>query len=168
MAIVKPIKVRVGNLTGLRGVLNYIKADFKTKDGVLVFGKDCIPEKAFEQMLITKKAFHKDTGRQYAHFVQRFFAMNSPDNPQQYENAFQQRFSSADLEGRSYLEIQEILAERKFREMLAKQSKELQARIAAEQAQSAMLTSSIAGPFDEFEDWMQDRKLQQKMLNCGN
>lgn len=65
------------------------------------------------------------------------------------------------------MEIQEILAERKFREMLAKQSKELQARIAAEQAQSAMLTSSIAGSFDEFEDWMQERKLQQKMLNCG-
>lgn len=81
MAIVKPIKVREGNLAGLRGVLNYIKADFKTKDGALVFGKDCIHEKAFEQMLITKKAFHKDTGRQFAYFVQRFFAMNSPDNP---------------------------------------------------------------------------------------
>lgn len=369
MAIVKPIKVHVGNLAGLRAVLNYIKADFKTKDGSLVFGKDCIPEKAFEQMLITKKAFHKDTGRQYAHFVQSFHrddpltpeqaveigqkfleryerfknfqvcaavhtngpqlhvhyvvntvshvdghkwqsspedlkqmrgisddlcreyglqvyekqnsghrpygehtarnswkkqlaadvarcakmssnradfeallwrcgvacdignksilftlqpgvyglaeerkcsnwklmsygdftsenirktldfndfvqddmwedfvlvsevlaefgAMNSPDNPQQYEAAFQQRLSPADLEGRSYLEIQEILAARKFRDLVAKQTKELQARIAAEQAQSAMLTSSIAGLFDEFENWVQERKLQRKMLHC--
>lgn len=27
-----------------------------------------------------------------------------------------------------------------------------------------MLTSSIAGLFDEFEDWLQERKLQQKQL----
>ena len=365
MAIVKPIKVRIGNLAGLRGVLNYIKADFKTKDGALVFGKDCIPQKAFEQMLITKKAFHKDTGRQYAHFVQSFHryddltpeqamelgqkfmerferfkdfqvcaavhtngpqlhihyvvntvshvdghkwqsspedlkrmrdlsdelcreyrlnvyekpqkghrsygeyispnswkkqlaeevarcakassslpdfqamlwqcgidcdigkksilftvhpgtyglkderkcsnwklmsygdftsenlmqtigfngfvleqawqdfslvshvleefgAMHSPDNPSQYEEAFLQRLNPADLEGKSRLEIEQILAERKFRELVAAQTEALQERIAAEQAQNAMLASSLAGLFEEFEKWIWERKLQKE------
>lgn len=36
MAIVKPIKVRVGNLAGLRAVLDYIKDDRKTQNGALV------------------------------------------------------------------------------------------------------------------------------------
>lgn len=65
------------------------------------------------------------------------------------------------------MEIQEILAERRFRDLLEKRTKELQARIAAEQEGSAMLTSSIAGLFDEFEDWLQERKLQQKQLKTG-
>ncbi len=94
MAIVKPIKVRAGNLAGLRGVLNYIKADFKTKDGTLVFGKDCIPEKVFEQMLITKKAFHKDTGRQYAHFVQSFYRYDNltPEQALEIGQKFMERY----------------------------------------------------------------------------
>lgn len=65
------------------------------------------------------------------------------------------------------MEIQEILAERRFRDLLEKRTKELQARIAADQEESAMLTSSIAGLFDEFEDWLQERKLQQKQLKTG-
>lgn len=94
MAIIKPIKVRVGNLAGLRGVLDYIKADFKTQDGALVYGKDCIPEKAFEQMLITKKAFHKDTGRQYAHFVQSFYRYDdlTPEQALEIGQKFMKRY----------------------------------------------------------------------------
>ncbi|MEG0050442.1 MAG: relaxase/mobilization nuclease domain-containing protein, partial [Clostridia bacterium] len=94
MAIVKPIKVRVGNLAGLRGVLEYIKADFKTQDGELVFGKDCLPEKAFEQMLITKKAFRKDSGRQYAHFVQSFYRYDdlTPEQAMEIGEKFMGRY----------------------------------------------------------------------------
>lgn len=72
MAIVKPIKVRVGNLTGLRAVLDYIKDDRKTQNGSLVYCKDLLNGKEYQQIVITKRAFHKDTGRQYAHFVQSF------------------------------------------------------------------------------------------------
>lgn len=72
MAIVKPIKVRVGNLAGLRAVLDYIKDDRKTQNGVLVYCKDLLKGKEYQQIVITKRAFHKDTGRQYAHFVQSF------------------------------------------------------------------------------------------------
>ena len=72
MAIVKPIKVRVGNLAGLRAVLDYIKDDHKTQYGALVYCKDLLKGKEYQQMVITKRAFHKDTGRQYAHFVQSF------------------------------------------------------------------------------------------------
>ncbi len=72
MAIVKPIKVRIGNLAGLRAVLDYIKDDRKTQNGALVYCKDLLKGKEYQQMVITKRAFHKDTGRQYAHFVQSF------------------------------------------------------------------------------------------------
>lgn len=72
MAIVKPIKVRVGNLAGLRAVLDYIKDDRKTQNGALVYCRDLLKNKEYQQMVITKRAFHKDTGRQYAHFVQSF------------------------------------------------------------------------------------------------
>lgn len=72
MAIVKPIKVRVGNLAGLRAVLDYINDYRKTQNGALVYCKDLLKGKEYQQMVITKRAFHKDTGRQYAHFVQSF------------------------------------------------------------------------------------------------
>lgn len=72
MAIVKPIKVRVGNLAGLRAVLDYVKNGDKTQDGTLVFAKDLLKGMEFQQMVNTKRLFHKDSGRQYAHFVQSF------------------------------------------------------------------------------------------------
>lgn len=72
MAIVKPIKVRVGNLAGLRAVLDYIKDVHKTQNGALVYCKDLLKGKEYQHMIIAKRAFHKDTGRQYAHFVQSF------------------------------------------------------------------------------------------------
>ena len=72
MTIVKPIKVRVGNLAGLRAVLEYIKDDCKTQNRALIYCKDLLKGKEYQQMVITKRAFHKDTGRQYAHFVQSF------------------------------------------------------------------------------------------------
>lgn len=72
IAIVKPINVRRGNLTGLKAVLDYIKDDAKTKNGKLVFGWNSMKDRAFKDMLITKDLFGKTTGRKYAHFVQSF------------------------------------------------------------------------------------------------
>jgi hypothetical protein len=53
-------------------VLDYIKDDRKTQNGALVHCKDLLKDKEYQQMVITKRAFYKDTGRQYAHFVQSF------------------------------------------------------------------------------------------------
>lgn len=75
IAIVKPIKVRMGRVAGLRAVIDYIKDDSKTQNGDLVFAWNCMKDKEFQQMLITKELFGKTSGRQYAHFVQSF-----PDN----------------------------------------------------------------------------------------
>lgn len=77
MAIVKPIKVRTGNLAGLRAVLEYVQNDDKTQNGRLVFCKDLLRGMEYEQMVIAKRTFHKDSGRQYTHFVQSF----SPKDP---------------------------------------------------------------------------------------
>ena len=81
IAIVKPIKVRTGNLAGLRAVIAYIKADVKTQNGELVYCKDMLKGKELEQMLITKNIHHKSTGRQYAHFIQSF-DVDDPVTPQ--------------------------------------------------------------------------------------
>lgn len=53
-------------------MLDYIKDDQKTQNGALVHCKDLLKDKEYQQMVITKRAFYKDTGRQYAHFVQSF------------------------------------------------------------------------------------------------
>ena len=72
MAIVKPIKVRAGSTYGLKSVLEYIANPAKTMDKLLVYGKDCMKENAFHQMMLTKSVYNQTTGRQYAHFVQSF------------------------------------------------------------------------------------------------
>lgn len=94
MAIVKPIKVRIGNLAGMRAVLDYIKDNCKTQDGVLVYCKDLLKDKEYQQMVITKRAFHKDTGRQYAHFVQSFDPRDnvSPDLAYKIGQEFIERY----------------------------------------------------------------------------
>lgn len=94
MAIVKPIKVRVGNLAGLRKVLGYVKNSDKTQDGALVFAKDLLKGMEYQQMVNTKWLFHKDTGRQYAHFVQSFDPKDdiSPELAYEIGQEFIQRF----------------------------------------------------------------------------
>ena len=72
MAIIKPIKVRRGDLGGLKAVIDYIKDGTKTKNGELVYAWNCMNGREFKDMLIIKDLFDKTTGRQYAHFVQSF------------------------------------------------------------------------------------------------
>lgn len=85
MAIVKPIKVRIGNLAGLRAVIDYVKDSTKTGDGILVFSKDLLKGKEFQQMVNTKRLFHKDSGRQYSHFVQSFDPKDNVTSELAYE-----------------------------------------------------------------------------------
>lgn len=62
MAIVKPIKVRTGNLAGLRAVIDYVKNPDKTDNGNLIYTKDCLKNSEFQQMFITKKLMEKIRG----------------------------------------------------------------------------------------------------------
>lgn len=56
----------------LEAVINYAKNGEKTEHGILVSGINCLPEKAYEEMLLIKKNFHKEDGRLGYHFIQSF------------------------------------------------------------------------------------------------
>ena len=56
----------------LQAVINYAKNGDKTENGILVSAINCLEDKAYEQMNLTKKAFHKENGRQGYHFIQSF------------------------------------------------------------------------------------------------
>ena len=47
----------------LEAVINYAKNGDKTENGILVSGLNCLPENAYSEMILTKKAFHKEDGR---------------------------------------------------------------------------------------------------------
>jgi hypothetical protein len=55
----------------LYGIIRYVKNDSKTKPALIIgFGLD--PSIAFEEMLFTKIAYHKEAGRQYKQIVVSF------------------------------------------------------------------------------------------------
>lgn len=91
--------------------------------------------------------------------------IDHPDDPQAYERIFQENLQPADFKGKTKLQIEQMLAERKFQELLATQTKAIREKIAAEQAQSAILHNSIAGLFDQFEEWLWEKKCKEEMLN---
>ena len=47
----------------LEAVINYAKNGDKTENGILVSGLNCLPENTYSEMVLTKKAFHKEGGR---------------------------------------------------------------------------------------------------------
>ena len=59
---------------GMKAVLNYTMQDKKTvADGKkFVSGVNCMAETSLAEFQNTKRLFHKETGRQYYHFVQSF------------------------------------------------------------------------------------------------
>ena len=59
MAVIK-IKTIKSNL---QAVINYGKNGEKTEHGILVSGINCLPENAYEEMMLIKKNFHKEDGR---------------------------------------------------------------------------------------------------------
>ena len=56
----------------LEAVINYAKNGEKTEQGILVSGINCLPENAYEEMMLIKKIFHKEDGRLGYHFIQSF------------------------------------------------------------------------------------------------
>jgi len=55
----------------MKKAINYIKNPAKTEPH-LVGGKECSPDTAFNEFVMTKQNFKKETGRQFIHFVQSF------------------------------------------------------------------------------------------------
>ena len=56
----------------LDAVINYAMNGEKTENGILVSGINCLPQTAYSQMMLTKKAFHKEDGRLGYHIIQSF------------------------------------------------------------------------------------------------
>ena len=56
----------------LEAVINYAINGEKTENGILVSGINCLPQTAYSQMMLTKKAFHKEDGRLGYHIIQSF------------------------------------------------------------------------------------------------
>lgn len=71
MAIIEQINGRNKTYTGLRRVIDYILRDDKTELG-LYGGFNCDADNAYNDFIMTKRNYNKETGRQYTHFVQSF------------------------------------------------------------------------------------------------
>ena len=56
----------------LDAVINYAMNGEKTENGILVSAINCLPQTAYSQMMLTKKAFHKEGGRLGYHIIQSF------------------------------------------------------------------------------------------------
>lgn len=56
----------------LEAVINYAMNGEKTENGILVSAINCLPQTAYSQMMLTKKAFHKEDGRLGYHIIQSF------------------------------------------------------------------------------------------------
>ena len=56
----------------LDAVINYAMNGEKTENGILVSAINCLPQIAYSQMMLTKKAFHKEDGRLGYHIIQSF------------------------------------------------------------------------------------------------
>lgn len=56
----------------LEAVINYAMNGEKTENGILVSSINCLPQSAYSQMMLTKKAFHKEDGRLGYHIIQSF------------------------------------------------------------------------------------------------
>jgi len=56
----------------LDSVMNYAMNGEKTENGILVSAINCLPQTAYSQMMLTKKAFHKEDGRLGYHIIQSF------------------------------------------------------------------------------------------------
>ena len=56
----------------LDAVINYAMNGEKTENGILVSAINCMSQTAYSQMMLTKKAFHKEGGRLGYHIIQSF------------------------------------------------------------------------------------------------
>lgn len=76
MAITKILNIQAGDernpATHLKNAIEYIQNPDKTEECVLVGSINCLPDTAFEQMLETKKLYHKTGKRQGYHIILSF------------------------------------------------------------------------------------------------
>ena len=68
----KDEKFDINTYLGLNKVIKYSTQDYKTEKQMYVSGINCSPDIAFKEMIITKKAFHKENGIQGFHIIQSF------------------------------------------------------------------------------------------------
>ena len=68
----KDEKFDINSYLGLNKVIKYSTQDYKTEKQMYVSGINCSPDIAFKEMIITKKAFHKENGIQGFHIIQSF------------------------------------------------------------------------------------------------
>lgn len=71
MAVIEFINASNNTYKGMKRAINYIKNPLKT-ELQLVGGKDCVPDTAYDEFVMTKQNFNKEKGRQFIHFVQSF------------------------------------------------------------------------------------------------
>lgn len=71
MAVIEFINASNNTYKGMKRAINYIKNPLKT-ELQLVGGKDCVPDTAYDEFVMTKQNFNKGKGRQFIHFVQSF------------------------------------------------------------------------------------------------
>lgn len=71
MAIIEFINASKSTYKGMKRAIDYIKNTKKTKLH-LIGGKDCSPNTAFDEFVMTKQNYKKEKGRQFIHFTQSF------------------------------------------------------------------------------------------------
>ena len=71
MAVIEFINSSNNTYKAMKRAINYIKNPVETEPH-LVGGKDCSPDTAFNEFVMTKQNFKKESGRQFIHFVQSF------------------------------------------------------------------------------------------------
>ena len=65
--------IKVKNINdNLDNVINYAKNGEKTEHGILVTSVNCTSKNAYDDMMLVKKSFHKETGRLGYHIIQSF------------------------------------------------------------------------------------------------
>ena len=88
MAIIKAVNSK----SSIATAINYISNKEKTEEK-LISGIDCNPKTAIDEMKATKELYDKDSGRQYAHFIQSFNPIDniSPEKAHQIGKEFIER-----------------------------------------------------------------------------
>lgn len=65
--------IKIKNINdNLDNVINYAKNGEKTEHGILVTAVNCTSKNAYDDMMLVKKSFHKETGRLGYHIIQSF------------------------------------------------------------------------------------------------
>jgi hypothetical protein len=85
MAIIKAVNSK----SSIATAINYVTKAEKTEEK-LISGIDCNPKTAIDEMKATKGLYDKDSGRQYAHFIQSFNPLDniSPEKAHQIGKEF--------------------------------------------------------------------------------